>query len=40
MGKSKIDKLFLKLQQAKTDEQRESIKKQIQFLKSNKIVTK
>lgn len=37
---SRINKLFLKLQQAKTDEERENIKKQIKFLKQDKTVTK
>ncbi len=38
--KRKEDKLFLKLQQAKTEEEREVIKKQIEFLKQDKIVQK
>lgn len=40
MNKDRIYKLFLKLQQAKTEEERENIKKQIEFLKTNKIVQK
>lgn len=35
-----IDKLFLKLQNATTKEEKESIKKEISILKTNKIVNK
>ena len=38
--KSKVDKLFLKLQKAKTDEEREVIKKQIDFVKKQNTVLK
>lgn len=40
MSKERIEKLFLKLQQAKTEEEKQTIKKQIEFLKTNKIVQK
>ena len=40
MSKDRLDKLFLKLQQAKTEEEKNTIKKQIEFLKTNKIVQK
>lgn len=36
----KIEKLIEKLKTAKTEEEKETIKKQIDFLKTNKIVRK